>query len=392
MREKYTLHEELGIGYSAVVRRGVEVASGADVAVKIIDKAKVNVRTTMAEVNLMAQLAPHKNLVRLLAVFEDENSISLVLERARGRELFERIMERGFLSEREAARVTRGVLEGLEFLHQRGVIHRDVKPENILFATESADSEIVLADFGLSVVVEDEDIVIACGTTEYSAPEVNFRRAVSFSSDVWSLGVVLYILLCGYHPFQHEDRSVFYRQLSQGVIDFPSSEWDGVSEQAKDLVRWMLSSTPSNRPTATAALSHPWFQMAENPPPTTSSSSTSSTTTAATAAEPRPGYVDGIRKIRTEGQKSIRKARNLHLVASIAERLFPHDLGNDFLKGAHYDPSADRAITKALFEEGSSEYDEFLAAMQDMTEEQVKIELEKVAKTLYPGEQNPVFF
>ncbi|KNC46360.1 CAMK/CAMK1 protein kinase [Thecamonas trahens ATCC 50062] len=271
--EVYTLGKQLGAGSFSKVYHGVHNISGDEVAVKIIDKDAVGEKTHMllTEVEIM-QSIDHPNVITLLEIFETPSQLVLVMELVSGGELFERIVQKGNLSEAEAAGIVRQILQALKYLHSRNVVHRDLKPENLLFAKPGAGGVVKIADFGLSTVCDDGSwLQTACGTPGYVAPEILKSSGYSTPVDLWSVGVILYILLCGFPPFYDENLSVLFDQIMSGQFDYPSPYWDHVSDEAKDLIEALLTVNPKTRLTAAEALDHEW--LAVDAPHTTSTGS-----------------------------------------------------------------------------------------------------------------------
>ncbi|CAI5968398.1 unnamed protein product [Closterium sp. NIES-65] len=207
----------------------------------------------------------HPGVVQLRGVFEDEHSVHLVMDLCEGGELFDEVVRRGRLSERDAANVFAQVASAVAHCHARGVLHRDLKPENILLTRDpsapfsTAPLTTKLADFGLAVPLQSGNRAMGvAGSPFYMAPEVLLGE-YALEADVWSLGVILYILLCGAPPFWGPtDKDVFVEVL-KGVVDLSGEEWAGVLEEAKRLVLCLLQRNPQQRPTAAQILFHPWI-------------------------------------------------------------------------------------------------------------------------------------
>lgn len=214
------------------------------------------------EVEIMRWLPAHPNIVRFKEAYEDKEAVYLVMELCKGGELFDRIVARGHYTEYAAATVTKTIIEFVQVCHQNGVIHRDLKPENFLYANESESSPLKAIDFGLSIFFEPgqrfSEIV---GSPYYMAPEV-LRRNYGPEIDIWSAGVILYILLCGVPPFWAETEEGIAQAVVKSVVDFERDPWPRVSNEAKDLVRNMLDPNPYNRLTVQEVLEHPWIQNA----------------------------------------------------------------------------------------------------------------------------------
>ncbi|CAI5474949.1 unnamed protein product [Closterium sp. Yama58-4] len=272
----------LGSGQFGTVRRCTERLTGASFACKTISKDRLRSEAEREEVRrevaLMqrlggsgageageAQWVAHPGVVQLRGVFEDEQSVHLVMDLCEGGELFDEVVRRGRLSERDAVNVFAQVASAVAHCHARGVLHRDLKPENILLTCDpsaplpAAPLTTKLADFGLAVPLQSGDRARGvAGSPFYMAPEVLLGE-YALEAEVWSLGVILYILLCGAPPFWGPtDKDVFVEVL-KGVVDFSGDEWAGVSEEAKRLVLCLLQRDPQRRPTAAQILSHPWI-------------------------------------------------------------------------------------------------------------------------------------
>jgi len=214
----------------------------------------------------------HPNVVRLFDSFEDDRSIYLVMELCEGGELFDRIVEAGRLTERQAAVLLRQMLRAVHYLHgEHHVAHRDLKPENYLFASKDAmeTSQLKLIDFGLAKCFRDvERLQTAVGSPYYVAPEV-LSRNYGPECDLWSLGTILYVLLSGGPPFRGNDDKEILRSIKRGVYDLQHGVWQSVSQGAKDVITGLLTLDPSKRLTAVCALEHGWLRddsrSSENP-------------------------------------------------------------------------------------------------------------------------------
>eukprot|EP00051_Salpingoeca_urceolata_P019977 m.295733 g.295733 ORF g.295733 m.295733 type:complete len:321 (+) comp19516_c1_seq9:94-1056(+) len=261
VEDKYELLEQLGTGAFSTVVRGVEKTTSQQVAVKIIDKKKIAGKEDAleSEVTVMRMLN-HSNIVQLLEIFESPRRFCIVLDLVTGGELFDRIVDRGTYTEKDASELMRQVLGAVEYMHSRNIVHRDLKPENLLYHSPSADSKIMISDFGLARVLrEGETVSDPCGTPGYVAPEVLKRKPYSYPADCWSLGVICYILLCGYPPFYDDDDDVLFEQIMRGDFEYDSPYWDDISTSAKDFITKFMTMQPSRRMTAAQALQHEWI-------------------------------------------------------------------------------------------------------------------------------------
>lgn len=198
-------------------------------------------------------------MVRIHDTYEDKSCVHIVMELCEGGELFDRIVKKGNYSEREAAKLMKTIVGVVECCHSLGVFHRDLKPENFLFLSVDEDAALKATDFGLSVFYKPDEVFSdVVGSPYYVAPEV-LRKHYGPEADVWSAGVILYILLSGVPPFWAETEIGIFRQILEGKIDFESEPWPNISESAKDLIRKMLDQNPKKRLTAHEVLCHPWI-------------------------------------------------------------------------------------------------------------------------------------
>jgi calcium/calmodulin-dependent protein kinase I len=262
--EKYTIGDVLGTGNYAEVRLGVSRETGEKVAIKVIQLTKETTADILNEIDILARVDDHPHVIQLKAIYEKKGKMYIVMELVTGGELFDRIIARQHFSENDARDVMHVLISTIKHMHTHGIVHRDLKPENILFATPAPDSPIKIADFGLAKLYqpnEDGDnLKTLCGTPGYVAPEVlKNRNGYSPQCDMWSLGVILYILLCGYPPFQHEQQSKLFKQILKADYQFHSPWWDKVSDDAKDMVSKLLVVDSEKRLAPADALRHPWM-------------------------------------------------------------------------------------------------------------------------------------
>lgn len=234
-------------------------------AIKTIRKAKVSKYDVLKKEIDILQACDHPNIIKLIEVHEDEKSIHLVQELCTGGELFDRIIERGHYTEHDAKQIIYKLLLAVNYCHSKGICHRDLKPENFIFENKTEEADIKVIDFGLSCMGEAAaHMHTRVGTPYYIAPEV-LAKNYTFACDIWSLGVITYILLCGYPPFYGDADPEIFDRVRKGYFDFDSEEWTCVSDQAKSLIKDMLNMNIDTRPTAMECLKHDWFADVDIP-------------------------------------------------------------------------------------------------------------------------------
>lgn len=294
-KQQYTIQEQLGKGHFASVYLCVEKSTGTRYAVKKFEKRsgpgeRSKVEGLQQEIAVLMGVS-HPNLLCLKDTFDEDDGVYLVLELAPEGELFNWIVMKQKLTEAESRKVFVQLFQAVKYLvssnrymkascltessqHERNIVHRDIKPENILL--EDKNLTIKLADFGLAKIIGEESFTTTlCGTPSYVAPEIlqssNHRRYTR-AVDVWSLGVVLYICLCGFPPFSDElfdpqnNPYTLAQQILGGRFDYPSPYWDSVGDPALDLIDRMLTVDPDKRITIEECLAHPWTTGNEIPP------------------------------------------------------------------------------------------------------------------------------
>jgi len=236
-------------------------------AIKIIPKIKVrNQDRFKTEIEIMRNL-DHPHIIKLFETFEDARNVYLVMEICTGGELFDRIIKKGHFTEAEARKLFSQIVKAIYYCHENKICHRDLKPENFLLLDETDDCPLKVIDFGLSQVFgevtakdgqkQQVQMTTRAGTPYYISPEV-LTGKYDESCDVWSVGVILYILLCGYPPFYGNNDPQILEAVKKGVYDFNGPEWKNVSENAKDLIRHLLVK-PEKRYKAGEILQHPWM-------------------------------------------------------------------------------------------------------------------------------------
>ena len=275
IKDKYIVNTRiLGSGSHGSVRECIDRATGMRYAVKRIRKSNPRVRhECIAREIIILREMKHTGIAGLVDVYEDSEYVHLVTDLCEGGELFHKIFEKSSHSksfcsidgvacftEGEAARIVSQILNAVCYMHHHGVVHRDLKPENILFETADADSPVKIVDFGLARKHSARDAPMAniAGTPYYIAPEV-LRRKYDKSCDMWSVGVIAYVLLCGYPPFNGVDDEDVHQAIRNGWYCFPCKEWSGASREVLDFIRCLLEMDAGKRMTAQQALSHPWI-------------------------------------------------------------------------------------------------------------------------------------
>ncbi|KAI4386811.1 hypothetical protein MLD38_004711 [Melastoma candidum] len=268
--QRYSIGKLLGHGQFGYTYVATDKETGDRVAVKRIEKNKmvlpVAVEDVKREVRILRALAGHENVVQFYNAFEDDSYVYIIMELCEGGELLDRILAKkdSRYSEKDAAVVVRQMLKVAAECHLHGLVHRDMKPENFLFKSTKEDSPLKATDFGLSDFIKAgakfHDIV---GSAYYVAPEV-LKRKSGPESDVWSIGVITYILLCGRRPFWDKTEDGIFREVLKKNPDFRRRPWPTISNSAKDFVKKLLVKDPRARLTAAQALSHPWVREGGN--------------------------------------------------------------------------------------------------------------------------------
>lgn len=260
VEDDYVIGKELGKGRFSIVKECVHARTGKHCAVKIIDKRTIDpedkglLRTEIA----VLKLVEHPNIIELEGIYECKNFIYIVMEKLTGGELFERLIGRPRLSEVEAARLLKPLLEAVAYLHDLGIAHRDLKPENILCGDTL--EEVKIADFGLSkMVLPKEKMEGACGTLSYVAPEVLTQQGYGVQADIWSMGVILFLVMCGKLPFDGDDQNEIIRKTVNSEPMVNPTVWNKLSKDARDMLMQMLQKNPKIRITARDTLHHPFI-------------------------------------------------------------------------------------------------------------------------------------
>jgi len=292
----YKLGDVLGEGAYGLVRTCKSVFSGVEYAVKIIEKKPGSFLRSklLKEIEIYHMCSGQKNIIQLVEFFEEVDKFYLVFEKLHGGPLLEHIQRRKFLTESEASNIVSNLAEALLFLHSRGIAHRDVKPDNVLCVSQTDTESVKLCDFDLcsdpAYSLTTPSLGTPVGSLEYMAPEVvntfiedydDYNEDFDDESlrynkkcDLWSLGIIAYILLCGYAPFQAGGehncgwdqgeacnlcQDILFSNIRESHVTFPEEQWAGISSEAKDLIRKLLEKDSSRRLTAEEVLCHPWI-------------------------------------------------------------------------------------------------------------------------------------
>jgi len=297
-QELYRLTGEvLGQGAYASVQTCVNIYTEVEYAVKIIEKVPGHSRARVfKEIDTFHHCQGHKNIIQLMEYFEETEVFYLVFEKVRGGQLLDHIQRRKFFTEREAAMIVRDVASALQFLHAKGIAHRDLKPENVLCVYPDTITPVKLCDFDLGSGIKFHSgggsdttpmLLTPVGSAEFMAPEIveafieDNEQDLKYDKrcDLWSLGVMLYILVCGYPPFSgqcgtscgwnqgescDDCQANLFNNIQDGTFEFHANEWRNVSEECKHLISGLLIKDAQLRLSATSVLEHPWLQTSSS--------------------------------------------------------------------------------------------------------------------------------
>lgn len=254
---------QLGTGAFSTVREGFHRSNANNsYAVKCVNRKKLSEEDEAALLDEVAILKAmkHVHIIRLYDFFTEPSTYYLVMERMRGGELFDRIVAKAYYNEKEARDTCKILLEAVAHCHNHSVAHRDLKPENLLLLSEDDDSAVKIADFGFAKIVkEPNSLTTQCGTPGYVAPEILEGNPYDERADMWSVGVILYILLGGYPPFIESTQRDLFRKIRKGEYEFHEEYWGTVSTEAKDLISSLLTVDPTKRLSANTGLHNAWI-------------------------------------------------------------------------------------------------------------------------------------
>lgn len=262
---KYELRDIVGVGSTANCHRCARKSDGKEFACKVIDKRQIEVKFTglleqfHVEIKVLEELN-HPHIIKLEDVFETPDRIFIVMELMDGGELFDYVVEKGMLNEEEASVMIRKITSALAHMHSKGIIHRDLKPENLLLTSKLPDAEIKLIDFGLAKKISNDTVAHSfLGTRGYLAPEMLQRHAYDKAIDVWALGIIVFVLLCGCLPFDDDSSRITSEVVARKKFALRFPRWaSNLSPSAKELMQKLLDVNPKTRITAEEALRHPW--------------------------------------------------------------------------------------------------------------------------------------
>ena len=257
----FKIGAKLGQGTFSKVCQGIHLPTGEKVAIKIMSKEQIKEKSDKIriekEINIQKKLH-HQNIVQQYAIIETDSTIYIISEYCSGGELFDYIVSKRKLYEVEACRIYQQLISGLEYLHKQRICHRDLKPENLLFDSKH---NLKIADFGLSNDYHKGKLSTPCGSPCYAAPEmVTGRKYGGTSVDIWSSGIVLYTMVCGFLPFEDDNQNILFGKIAKGLFSLPSF----LSQSCKDLLKKILVTDPKKRFGFEEIKHHPWFLSVNN--------------------------------------------------------------------------------------------------------------------------------
>lgn len=373
LEDKYSVSSLIGHGAFAKVSICTKLDNGEKYAVKAVkknlDDPEKQREGVIKEIAIMRLLQDHPNSVRLYDVYEDENTYQMVMELCSGGELFDQILAKGHFSEKDASEKMKSLLNFIAYAHSKDIIHRDLKPENILLSDKTPDAVLKVIDFGTSDFCKDgQRLQQKFGTPYYVAPEV-LKRDYDKSADIWSSGVIMYILLCGFPPFGGKNDAKILQRVQTGAFTFAGREWEVVTEAAKDMISNMLVMDIGARATAATLLQHRWFQVASTAPAAALGAHMVKRLRAF-AGMNRMKRLALVVLARTLTDNDVKRLRELFsaMDTNADGRIDSHDLHNALAKvGAAIDEAEMQGLFHASDIDGSGQidYEEFIAAMLD---------------------------
>lgn len=262
IEKMYKFGRTLGQGTFATVKLATCISDGTKWAVKVIKRSALtseDEESLKMEIQILT-LTNHQHIVSVKEVFYSKNYVYLIMDLMTGGELFDRIVTKDHYSEQEAKQALQQIVVAIKYCHEKNIVHRDLKPENILYSSPADDATLKIADFGLATLLRPNQMMnVACGTPGYVAPEILRGVAYGKEVDMWSIGVILYILLCGFPPFYDDNNKKLFALIIAANFSFPDPYWTNITHSAKDLVSRLLVVDPKERLTAEQTLNHPWM-------------------------------------------------------------------------------------------------------------------------------------
>lgn len=266
--EEFDILNFLGRGKFGEVKRCREKSTGRYLAAKFVSIVKKEEKKDVFnEIEIMKALT-HPRLIQLYDVYENPRQICLILELITGGELFERVIDDNFiLTERLCELYVMQICDGINFMHKSNILHLDMKPENILCISKEGH-RLKIIDFGLARRYDPKKTLkVLFGTPEFVAPEVVSYDRISYGTDMWSVGVISYVLLSGLSPFMGDTDSQTYNNISKAEFDFDDESFEGISDEAKDFISKLLVKESNKRMLANECLNHPWLDKEVIPAP-----------------------------------------------------------------------------------------------------------------------------
>ena len=252
----FRIGPKIGQGTFSKVCQGIHLPTGEKVAIKIIPKNQIKDRNDKIRIEkeiCLQKKLHHQNIIQQYSILETESNIYIITEYCSGGELFDYIVSKRKLHENEACRIYQQLISGLEYMHKLKICHRDLKPENMLFDSKH---NLKICDFGLSKDYVNGKLTTPCGSPCYSAPEmVTGKKYIGSTVDIWSSGIVLFSMVCGYLPFEDDNQSLLFKKIAKGLFSLPSY----LSPACKDLIKKILITDPEKRYTFDKIKQHPWF-------------------------------------------------------------------------------------------------------------------------------------
>ena len=264
IRKEYKFLKPLGEGHFGTVRKAHRRSEKepyhyfAIKSISIKNLSQKDYNDLVKEVDIISGL-DHPNIIKFYETYHDKYFFHIVMELCQGKEVFDNIANHGYMPEKKVVNIIFKVLLAIAHCHSRGITHRDLKPENILFESLKPDAEIKLIDFGLSrKYAKDEKMHTILGTPYYVAPEV-LKGEYDEKCDIWSIGAMTYLMLCGDPPFTGSSNNEIFKKIVKNELKFNPYKWKNISHSAKDFVKWCLNKNASERPSASKAVTHNWF-------------------------------------------------------------------------------------------------------------------------------------